>query len=374
MKTTNRLLIIGFLLFIGSISLLHVTTEDRAFSASENRVLAQFPEFSWDKFLSGKFTKEFETYLSDQFVMKDFWTDLKAATEKVALKKENNGIYFGRGSFLFERFPEPGQQFNANIQHLNDFADKLQNTTVYAMVAPTSIAIYPNKLPKYAYTAHQLTAITAIRDQLDKSIHWIDVYQPLKEAKDQSIYYKTDHHWTTNGAFIAYQAAAQAMGIEPYTNDAFTIQTVSKDFFGTYDAKANDFTTKPDEIDVFLPKFDVTYSVEFGDDTPTMDSLYEWDSLNTRDQYALFLNGNHGKTIVHSSINNGRKLLVVKDSYAHALVPFLANHFEEIHLIDLRYTHEDLAGYMEQEGIQDVLVLYNIATFANDPNLIWLRQ
>lgn len=374
MKIINQIVISLFLLFIGSISLFYILTDDRAFSESENRVLAQLPTFTWDKFISGNFTKEFETYLSDQFVHKDFWTGLKATTEKIALKKENNGIYFGKDGYLFERFTEPGKQFSSNINHLNLFAKNLQDVNMYVMIAPTSIEMYPEKLPKFAYSESQLSAITNIQEQLKASINWIDVYHPLSNSKHEPIYYQTDHHWTTHGAFIAYQAAANAMGFQPYTKDDFSIETVSTEFYGTYDAKANDFTTQPDEIELFQPKFEINYQVEFGDDTPPMDSLYARDFLQKRDQYALFLNGNHGKVIIRSSVNNGRKLLVIKDSYAHALIPFLANHFEEIHMIDLRYTHEKLDRYIEQEGIQDVLALYNIATFADDPNLIWLRQ
>lgn len=374
MKATNRILSCLFVLFIGGISLLYVFTEDRAFSETENRVLAQMPDFTWDKFIAGKFTKEFEAYLSDQFVKKDFWTGLKAATEKAALKKENNGVYFGKDGYLFERFPEPGKQLAANINHLNLFSDKLQGMNMYVMVAPTSIAMYPEKLPKYAYSADQLAAISAIKEQLNSSIHWIDVYNPLADFADKPIYYHTDHHWTTHGAFIAYEAAAKAMGIQPYAKEDFTIESVSKDFYGTYDAKANDFTIQPDSIELYQPNFDINYTVEFEDGTRALDGLYAWEFLEKRDQYAMFLNGNHGKAVIHSSVNNGRKLLVVKDSYAHALIPFLANHFEEIHMIDLRYTHEKLDVYMEQHDIEDVLVIYNIATFADDPNMIWLRQ
>ncbi|MBD7984152.1 hypothetical protein H9649_06135 [Sporosarcina sp. Sa2YVA2] len=374
MKVTNQILLSLFVLFIGGVSLTYVFTEDRAFSETENRVLAQMPTFTWDKFIAGKFTKEFETYLSDQFVKKDFWTGLKAVTEKVSLKKENNGIYFGKDGYLFERFPEPGKQFTANINHLNLFSDKLQGLNLYVMTAPTSIAMYPEKLPKYAYSADQLTALNTMKEQLNPSIHWIDIYKPLEDAKDEPLYYHTDHHWTTHGAFIAYEEAAKAMGLQAYTKEDFTIDQVSNKFYGTYDAKANDFTVTPDSIELYKPNFDIEYTVEFGDDTKNLDGLYAWEFLKKRDQYAMFLNGNHGKVVIHSTNKNGRKLLVVKDSYAHALIPFLANHFEEIHMIDLRYTHEKLDHYMEQQDIQDALVVYNISTFADDPNIIWLRQ
>lgn len=370
MKICNQILIGLFVVFIGSLSILHLFSEDRAFSESENRPLAQMPELTWKRLVSGNFTKDFETYLSDQFAKKELWTGIKASTEKALGKQENNGIYFGKNGYLFERFDKPGKQLSTNIGYINQFSAGNK----YVMIAPTSIGIYPEKLPKFAYTEAEKHWIDFVQQQLETSVNWIDVYHSLLESKEEPIYFKTDHHWTTHGAYIAYRNAASPLGFSAYGKDDYTVETVSKNFLGTYDAKANDFTVKADRIDMYKPKFDASHTVEFDDGTKTLSSLYAWDFLQKRDQYAFFLNGNHGKVVIRSSVKNGRKLLVVKDSYAHALVPFLANHFEEIHMIDLRYSREKLDSYMEKESIEDVLFIYNIATFAADPNLIWLNQ
>lgn len=374
MKVMNRILIGLFAVFIGGISILHPLTKDVYFSESENRVLAQMPKFTWKQLASGNFTKEFESYVSDQFIKKGFWTGTKSVVEKAVGKRENNGVYFGKDGYLFERFEKPGEQLNSNVDYMNRFSGKIKGANTFLMLVPTSIEMYPEKLPRFAYTESEKYWMDVIQQLLNPSTTWLNAYNPLWEAKDEPIYFRTDHHWTTHGAFIAYQNAANAMGFQAFMKEDFTIETVSKNFFGTYDAKANDFTVKADKIEMYVPKFDVSYRVEFNDDTQVMDSLYAHDFLQKRDQYSFFLNGNHGKVVINSSVKNGRKLLVVKDSYAHALMPFLANHYEEIHMIDLRYYHEKLDSYIEKETISDVLFLYNIATFSEDPNLIWLNQ
>lgn len=374
MKRLNTIMIVVFAVFLGGIACMNLLAEDQPFSHAENRSLMKFPKVSLDRITSGAFTKDVETYLSDQFVHKRFWTSIKASAQKGVLKKDNNGVYFGEDGFLFEKFEEPSEQLDANSESISRFLQKAKNISVYGLLAPTSIELYPEKLPKFAPTASETAAIRRVEEQVKGEIDWIDAVAALQEARDKQIYFHTDHHWTPYGAFIAYQAAMEKMGMRPYSLDEFTIRTVSENFRGTYDAKANDPFLAADEINIFEPKFDVSYEIDMDDGQSKMDSLYAWEFLEKRDQYSLFLGGNHRTVTVHSHVKNGRKLMIIKDSYAHALVPFLANHFEEIYMVDLRYDHRNMAQIAEEKGIQDVLFMYNIANFAEDQNLIWLRQ
>ncbi|MFD1928002.1 DHHW family protein [Sporosarcina siberiensis] len=374
MNILNRIVIGIFLCFIGGISFMHIFTKDIRFSEGENRVLSTMPKFTVQSLVSGKFTKDFEIYLSDQFVKKEFWTGLKASAEKTTLKQENNGVYFGKDGYLLERFESPGEQLMKNIISISTFTKATNEASSYLMVVPTSIEMYPEKLPLFAQTDSQYAAIEEIKENLTGSIKWIDAYKSLKRLKNEDIYFRTDHHWTTRGAYGVYKNIAEEMDFEPYEIDDFTIETVSTNFYGTYYSKANDHSIKADTIELFKPKFTVSYHVEIEDSESTMNSLYNLDYLNKRDQYSLFLDGNHSKVKIVSSMKNGRKLLIVKDSYAHAMVPFLANHFEEIHMIDLRYYHSSLNEYVKNNDITNTLFLYNIVTFSEDTNLIWLRQ
>lgn len=374
MNIKNRIVIGIFLCFIGGIACLQLFLKDVHFSEAENRVLVQMPEFTLDNFTSGKFTSDFEKYLSDQFVNKAFWTGLKTSVAKATLKQENNGVYFGKDDYLLEKFEKPGAQLAKNTANISYFGEKEKSVSAYLMLVPTSVEIYPEKLPLFAHVESQKEVLDNIKQTVSDSIKWIDPYESLLQGKKDQIYFHTDHHWTTRGAYIAYRTAAKEIGFKPYELDDFNIETVSKNFYGTHYAKANDYTVEADEIEIFKPKFDVSYQVEIEDGQSTMNSLYEWDYLKRRDQYSMFLNGNHSKVKIASSVENGRKLLLIKDSYAHAMVPFLANHFEEIHMIDLRYYHESIYDYLEKNEIEDVLFLYNVTNFAEDTNLIWLRQ
>lgn len=369
----NRLLIGIFLSFIGGIGLWNVMAEDVSFSKQENRILSPLPTFTVSSFLSGNYTKNVEEYISDQFVWKKFWTGLKAHTERVTLKQENNGIYFGKSDYLLEDFEKPGEQFQSNLNSIHDFTKQAKGITSYLLLAPTSVEMYKEKLPLYTSSYSEKESIDLAKRQFADSLSFIDVYNALLSKKNEHIFFRTDHHWTMRGAFYAYEVAAKAMGLTPFEMDDFSIDRVSKDFYGTYYSRANLHDIKPDQIEVFHPKFNVTYSVQY-EDGERSNTLYDWDYLSGKDQYALFLSGNHSLIKIQSNIQNGRKLTVIKDSYAHSFIPFLANHYEEIHVLDLRYYHMNIHEYLKDNEIKEVLFLYNIANFSKDTNLIWLQQ
>lgn len=374
MSVQNKLIVSIFILFIFGMSILNILDEDRSFSEQENRYLSTMPSFTWKGFLSGSFTKEFEKYVTDQFVWKSAWLNIKASAEKMSLKKENNGVFLGRDGYLLERFDEPNEQLKQNIQNVNYFASKTNNIRSYLLLAPTAVEIYKDKLPLFASSFSQKKVLTDIENKLQTSIRFIDVYDGLLSKKQDYIYFKSDHHWTMRGAYQAYKETAVNMGIKPNTIEDFDIKTVSENFKGTLYSKANAYHIKPDKIELFSPKFDVSYTIDYVDLQKSTDSLYEWSYLKKKDQYSFFLNGNHSLMKISSSIQNGRKLLVIKDSYAHTFIPFLANHFEEIHVVDLRYFNANIYSYIEANKINETLFLYNLANFSKDSNLIWLRQ
>ena len=373
MAIVKKIFVGAFLLFIFGIGVFIIVAEDRSFSDRENRPLALMPEWTLPNFISGKFTERFETYMSDQFVWKDYWVQLKAMTERASLKQENNGVFFGKDGYLIEPFEKPGEQFDKNLGYVKKFAAAAKGIQSYVLLAPTAIGLYEDKLPLFAQTSSERDAHAIAKDEWDSVLKVIDVYDALQLRRNDQLYFKTDHHWTTHGAYVAYREAAQAMGIIPYEEDDFRIETVSKDFYGTLHSKANTIGIEPDKIDVYLPKFETTQSVTYEDGRES-DSLYEWDYLEKKDKYSLFLDGNHALVNIKTGVKNGRKLAVIKDSYAHAFIPFLANHFEEIHVLDLRYYHANVLTYVNDQNISDVLFLYNVANFTKDPNVIWLSQ
>lgn len=374
MMMKSKIVIVIFLCFLGGVGVLNFFSEDRHFSEQENRILAQMPIFSMERFLSGEFAEEFEAYITDQFSWKESWLALKSAAEKVLLKKEHNNVFFAQDDFLLERFEKPGEQLQRNIKSMTYFANKAKEIPISFLLIPTSVEIYQEKLPMYAQSFSQKQVITQVKEELPASIQMIDVYDALWENKNKYLYFRTDHHWTMRGAYEAYIVTTKAMGLKPYLLDDFAIETVSTSFLGTLYSKANSFGIRPDEIEVFYPTFPVIYKVAYDEDTSIVHSLYESSYLTKKDQYSFFLNGNHSLVKIQSSVENGRRLLIIKDSYAHIFIPFLANHFEEIHVVDLRYFHANLYAYMEEHSISESLFLYNVSNFSTDSNMVWLQQ
>ena len=209
-------------------------------------------------------------------------------------------------------------------------------------------------------------------EKLSSEIRFIDTYSSLVLNKEEALYFKTDHHWTMRGAYYAYVASALEMGFNPLTLEDFTIETVSNEFHGTLYSKANAYKSAPDNIELFIPKKPVQVSVAY-ENGEISDSLFALEFLEQKDKYALFLSGNHSLMKIETSAETGRKLAVIKDSYAHAFIPFLVSHFDEIHVIDLRYFKKDVRKYMETKGIDELLYLYNLPNFTTDANLLYIK-
>lgn len=371
-KLKNFIYILMFLAFIFGISALNILTPDKAISETENRPLQEYPIFTWERLVSGKFTSEFDEYMTDQFIFKDSWVGVKSDIERLLLKGKNNGVYFAQQGYLLEEFISSGQYFIRNLESINSFHEKLPELKTEVLLTPTAVSIYEDLLPAYAPIYDQKLMLQTASATLDLDV--IDVYSTLLEHKTEDIFYKTDHHWTTLGAFYAYQSLMNAIGQQPYQISDFEIKEVSNSFYGTYYSKANNHHLNPDSIEIFLPQKDIDFSVSWNGEETSFDGLYDYEYLNKKDKYSMFLGGNQPLTVVKSNVDNNKKLVVFKDSYAHCLVPFLALHFEEIHLIDLRYFNMNPYDYIRSNEFDQALFLYNLSTFGAEPNLIKLKS
>lgn len=365
----DKLYIIFFVCFIGFFSLYNVLKSDVSFSEGENRELANFPEFKKDNILSGKFSKDFETYLTDNFKGKEKWLLLKSISEKSQLRVKSNGIYYGKNKYLLEEYKEPGEQLGKNLSYIEGLGVKIN-----LLLLPTSVSIYENYLPKYAESYSQKEVLNSVKEGIDKSIEFIDVYDKLISEKDSYIYFRNDHHWTMRGAYIAYLEYSKNMGFEPHSMEDFNIDTVSEDFMGTYYSKVNTLGLSKDIIEVFNPKFKSEVEITFEENGKVTNKLYDERFLNKKDKYSYFLHGNNSLMTINTNIKNGKKLLVIKDSYAHIFIPFLTYHYEEIHVVDLRYYKYSIKDYIKDNNITESLVLYNLVNFSEDKDLVWLKK
>lgn len=365
---------LGLLFFLLPVIVLvsSIILPDTGFSEKENRILASRPALKLDQIISGGYEKQFETYENDQFPLRDMWITLKATTDRLMGKVEENGVYLGKNGYLMEAFNAPSQtQYDATINAMTSFAQKHPDLKQYALIAPNSVNILKSNLPAFAPADDQNPWIDKLKDSLTSAgVTFIDIRDTFTDHKAEDLYYHTDHHWTTLGAYYAYLQAAAVMGID-ISSDSYDKAPVSQTFKGTLSAKSGFRSGETDELDVFLPNGDNTLSsvVNYVDEQKKSASFYDTSKLNTRDKYALFFGGNHAQIKISTPTESNNTLLVLKDSYANSFVPFLSQHYRKIIMIDPRYYYGDLEQLLQVENVQEVLYLYNANTFFADTSL-----
>ncbi|MCY6484119.1 DHHW family protein [Clostridium aestuarii] len=363
--------IIGILLvlYIGSIAVFNIILPDKTFSELENRMLEQTPRFSLKHLINGKFTSNYEKYISDQFAFRDFWIGVKSESERSIGKKENNGVYLGKDGFLIEKFTPDIKRVKKNISSINSFAASTPNLNKYFMLVPNSVSILKDKLPVYADDENQLVYIDKVKKTLSNNIKFVDVYSTLYSKKDEYIFYKTDHHWTTKGAYYTYTKLIEEMGFIPHDEEDYEVKNITNSFYGSLYSKSGFRQINPDSIQLYIPKVDEEYNVKYYDKNEISNSFYNMDNINKKDKYTVFSGGNHSLIKIKTNVNNKKKLVVVKDSYANCFIPFLTGYYSEIYVVDLRYYTDDLSILIKSNEINDMLILYNVNFFCKDASI-----
>lgn len=356
-----------FSAIIIGLSVIDVVTPDKEFSPLENRKLSQSPKFTVKSFFKGEFTSKYEKYVNDQFIGRDGWIDIKSRSEYALGKIENNGIVYGEDKFMFEKVDSiDGERYKQNINSLKLFTEKNKDK-VSIIISPNSSGIYEDKLPMGNLLLNQDEYINEIYNELPYSNN-INLLDLFNNEKDKYIYYKTDHHWTTLGAYLAYGEFIKSIGSEPVELGTLSSNNVT-DFYGTYYNKAKLFNAEADTLEYY--DFD-NLEVTIGENTH--DSIYDFSKIQEADKYSMFLWGNNPLTVVkNKTLNNGKKIIVIKDSYANAFIPFLTENYEEVHVLDLRHFNIKLSDYLEENNFDDILVLYNFNTFISDVNVVKIK-
>lgn len=382
MKTSKIMMILTACLVIGIVSAGSFLTKDREFSENENRYLAEAPEFSWDKVLEGEFQADLESYLNDQILGRDFWITAKTAIQKFIGDSDIGGAYVGKDGYDFEKItPESvdDELFQKNTQAVYRYLEYCKNAgidekQISFLLVPTSGLVMEDKLPENARLFAQREYIESARAVIGDE-YFVDVTEELTEAaKEEQVYYRTDHHWTSTGALIAYEKWCNSTGISFPGADAYEKKIVTETFRGSLYSKILDYDSAYDSIWTFSKAAEaVDYGVTM--DGEEKESFYIDSKLEEKDKYTYFFGGNYGETVITNPSNqNGRKLLVIKDSFANCFVPIAAEDFEEVYMIDLRYFKGDMAAYLKEQSITDVLVLYNISNFITDKNIYTLEK
>ncbi|MBU5335982.1 hypothetical protein KQI20_05975 [Intestinibacter bartlettii] len=360
-----------FICYIAFFVLVNAFAEKRTFSETENRVLQSKPSFSIEKLFEGRFIGKYEDYKVDQFYNRDFWINVKIKADKLLLKKESNGVYLGKDDYLLEKFDKPNEEnVSKNLKAINKFAQKYKNVKQYMLISPTAVNILSSNLPIAAPVNNQQEYLDNYAKKLGSNITFVDTYTTLLEHKKEDIFYRSDHHWTSLGAFYSYQKLADVMNLSVKDSDDYDIELVSNTFEGALASKSGYRTKQKDKVKVYIPKNeDDKVVVNYVEEQRKTATLYESEKLEEKDKYQVFLGGNHPIVKIDTASTSGKTLLIFKDSYANCFVPFLTSHFSKIILVDPRYYYEDIDQLMKDEDVDEVLYLYNANTFFSDTTL-----
>ena len=367
-----RLTALALILALLAVAAAYLILPDKAYSASEKRILSGPPSLTLDSLASGRFMDEIEDYAADQFPLRDFWMKAKTTFFRAMNMRESQGVYLLSNGGLAERFDTPDEQnFTETTDAVRAFSERYPETPMYFLLAPTAVSVLKDLLPKDAVTESQDAYIERLFATLPEGIRPIDVRAAFRSADDPaSLYYRTDHHWTTKGALLAYTTAKAVMGIE--SDVTFSGGVASNSFRGSLTGKSGFTVDPPDELTIYLPEnapSTFLYTVNYPDELRKTASVYDLDSLVSDDPYTVFFGSNHPLIEIDTTADTDRTLLVIKDSYANSFIPFALTEFARIVLLDPRYYYDDIDVLMKAESFTDVLFLYNVNTLAADTSL-----
>ena len=331
------------------------------FSEMENRYLTKRPHITAQSLTDGSYMDSFETYTNEQIPLRNMLVKCKAVFVWLTGSSENDGIAKGADGYLFDKVMAY-DKVQRNIKAVGNFA-KSCGRDMYVAVAPTSTWINAEKLP----TGMPVLDESACRDMLARELenvenaHFIDLYEVLAAHRDEELFYRTDHHWTTKGAGYAYKEIASAMGLEAEDITSYEKHEAGG-FYGTHYAKYKGIFIEPDTIEYY----DVPIK-ELVLEKRTVNDLIDKDKLKGYDKYAAFMYGNDGIYTVDTGAGNGRELYILKDSYANCLIPYLVMNYDKITVIDLRYFGGSVGDKLSEAESADVLLMYNWS-FINEDN------
>ena len=372
LNVVNLITCIAFFGILIAFPIITIFTPKENFSDIENRTLQSMPKASVKTIYDRSYMNKLETYISDHFAGRTDWIKAKTAVETFAGKYERNGIYI-LNDRLVEKINEPDYTLiDKSVEAINKFSAD-NSLPVYFMLVPTSAEIYRDEIPESAPNVNQKEFINYVYGGLSKNISTIDAYSAMQSEKFEYIYYRTDHHWTTKGAYYAYEAAGKKMGYLPVPMEMYDVEHASDAFQGTFYSKALYDGVEKDMLDIYHYSkgnavTEVLVTSEYGKDPASYDSMYFREFLDVKDKYSTFL-GTNQPLITIKTNSDGGKLLIFKDSYAHCYVPFLTQHYSEITLVDMRYIQMSYKNVVNPEDYDQVMFLYNASSFMTDINI-----
>ncbi|MBQ4425797.1 MAG: hypothetical protein II882_08700 [Lachnospiraceae bacterium] len=359
-----------FILCLTLLTILHLAAPDRSFSETEKRVLAKAPAFSAEALAQGRFTDELETYLADQFPKREALMQLRMRLEYLLGRRESQGVYYGDGDYLMEKFNTPGMEImGRTATAVRGFLQRHPESKAYFVLVPTQADLMAEKLPSYAENADQDAYIDSWYSALKNEAVSIDVREAMRSAMAEGVqvYYRSDHHWTADGALSVLDTVEDAMGL---AHRSFERAVVFNRFSGSLSAKSGWSLPVYDSIVMYTSSDpDFRYYIQEEESGEKFLSCYDAKALSGYDPYEFYFGGNYPMLTVETSADTERTLLVFKDSYANSFLPFLFEDYRKIVIIDPRYYSYSADTLFLLDQFDDILFLYNAETLAEDTSL-----
>ncbi len=361
--------------FLAAMALLFIVMPKLGYSASEKRVLASFPKTDAETVFSGQFGKDFETYFADHFPFRNTWVGVNAYTTLAEGNNGASGVYMGNDGYLINKPIKDYGRIPDNLGLLTEFKRSIDTPMTLVMV-PSTGYICTDKLPLVHDIYRDDEYLDYIRDYSDAvGIRFLDMRDTFKRAyrSGSQLYYRTDHHWTSEAAYLTYREYCKIFGLVTKPQEGFEVEKL-ENFYGTTYSKSGFWLTPPDTLEIWKnpnnKEGDIHIQISDGGEVvKEQDSLFFYEHATEDDKYPVFIDGNHAKTIIHNQNANKGTVIVIKDSFSHCFAPFLAESFSKVILLDMRYSNEDITQLVKTEKPDQILVLYGIDNFAEDTDL-----
>lgn len=362
---------VAFAAFLALHTLLFLVTPDLELSENENRTLQQRPKLTLSALADGSYMKKFETYLTDQFPNRDGLISFHSFFATLTGHREENGVYLGRRGFLFEKqTPLNEDVLQKTTDAINTFLEREKHAKSAMILAPNSSYVLQKYMPYHLHEDDQKQQLTAVKNALQgDKFSWISVLKAYEKVEDPTtLYYRTDHHWTTLAAQRAFLSLSSKWELGAKSSQ-FTMEPVSDRFSGTLASSYGERKIH-DVLYVCAPKkANGTYTVSYPTQGKVTASVFDTSKLEQKNQYEVFLGGNFDKIEITTTAESEDTLLLFKDSFANCLIPMLTPYFSKIVVIDPRYFSDSLGDVLEDTDFTHVLFVYNLNTFLADKSL-----
>ena len=370
----NMLITAAFCGFLGMMSILYLLLPKQDFSEKEKRYLAEQPVISWETLLSGELGDQIEDYMSDHIPGRNFFVGVNAYGDLILGKQTTKDVRLLQNDRIVESPVKWNQQIvEKNVKAISDFAAALDGNVNLLIVPSAGWAAESHPVrgldlfSREEYPDEQY--IGDIYAMAGNGVNTIDVTALL--GGQEGCYYRTDHHWNSRGAYLVYRHCMESLGRSYTPEEAFTVETISGFRGSTYTRSA--LWMIPEE-DLELWHGAAALTVTNGESDELHEGVFYRERLSQSDKYTVYLDGNHSLVrIENPDMKGSGKLLVIRDSYANSLGCFLAESYETVVLVDLRYYKKAVSELCAQEEFTDILICYSIGNFMTDTNLVWLR-